>query len=180
MLAGLNEQQWDTLGDVFHAEDAPEALMDLFELHGFLTALAISPVETTRADWQPLVSGDTQLDESIWQMIETIKASLRDELDSGDGVELPVEMMPDDEEEGPMLQSWCLGFVEGQMLHDEAWFERSADIVASLSLPMTAFSGAIDDEDLGGLMNSAKQRQGLAERIPDSLEELYLLFREDA
>ena len=180
MLAGLNEKDWDVLSEYFLSDDIPENAMDLFELHGFMTALAILPKQLELSHWWPEVMGeeDAGVNEPIAAMLKTMLQGIHDELDSGAGVELPVELMPDDEEEGELLHSWCLGFVEGQMLEDESWFDEDIPRVAALSLPIAALAGAMDEEDLGELMDSEASRQQLAEQIPDCLDELFLLFRE--
>jgi uncharacterized protein len=177
----LTEREWERLADYFHSDTIPEAAMDLFELHGFMTALSIAPRSAQVAAWLPVVMGerDFRLDDGIIDMIQRMRAGITSELDSGDGVELPMELLPDDEEEGELLRSWCLGFVEGQMLDDEAWFGEDAERVAALSLPMAALSGAMEEEDLGGLLKTEAKRRALAKQIPDSLDELFLYFREE-
>lgn len=181
MLAGLNEQDWDVLSEYFLSDEIPEDAMDLFELHGFMTALAILPQTAEFARWWPEVMGEENapVNESIAAMLKTMLQGIHGELDSGDGVELPVELTPDDEEEGELLHSWCLGFVEGQMLEDESWFDEDIPRVAALSLPIAALAGAMDEEDLGELMKTEESRLQLADQIPDCLDELFLLFREE-
>lgn len=181
MLAGLTEKQWEILADYFQSDEIPETAMDLFELHGFMSALAIVPASGGQRDWLPAVMGEvperpaTQINQLLQTMLDGIAA----ELDSGEGVELPMELLPDDEDEAELLQSWCLGFVEGQMFDEEAWFGEDAERVAALSLPMAALSGAMEEEDLGELLQSPAKRKALAEEIPASLDELFLHFREE-
>jgi len=181
VLAGLTEKDWEVLAEYFHSEEIPETAMDLFELHGFMCALAIVPVAEGMAAWLPEVMGEesTVPAEPITGLLQRMLDGIAAELDSGDGVELPMELLPDDEEEGELLHSWCLGFVEGQMLNEEAWFGEDAEQVAALSLPMAALSGAMEEEDLGELLQTPDKRQGLAEQIPPSLDELFLHFREE-
>lgn len=181
MLAGLNEQQWEQMAAFFHAEETPESVMDLFELHGFMTALALLPEATERESWLVAVTdgGDIEIPTDIIELMQAMLKGIAQELDSGEGVELPMELLPDDEEEGDLLRSWCLGFIEGQMLNEDKWFAEDGDRVAALSLPMAAFSGAVDEEDLGQLLASPKQRKQLAQQIPDSLDELFLHFHEE-
>jgi len=180
VLAGLNEQDWDLLSDYFLSDEIPENAMDLFELHGFMTALAIVPKEVAFSDWWPEVMGEegAAVNEPIAALLKTMLHGIHEEMDSGDGIELPVELTPDDDEEGELLHSWCLGFVEGQMLEDETWFGEEVARVAALSLPMAALAGAVEEEDLGELIKTEAARQQLAEQIPDCLDELFLLFRE--
>lgn len=181
MFAGLTEAEWEQLAELFQSETFPEEAMDLFELHGFFSALAIVPVSGGSAAWLPVVMGDEAypLEEPVLRLLVRLSEGIAAELDSGEGLELPMELLPDDEEEGELLRSWCLGFVQGQMLGDEAWFGGDADQVAALSLPMAALSGAMEEEDLGELLSTAARRSALAEQIPDSLDELFLYFREE-
>ena len=181
MLAGLTEKEWEVLAEYFHSEEIPEAAMDLFELHGFMCALAIVPVDEGKTAWLPAVMGeeDAMPGEEIVGLMQRMLDGISAELDSGEGVELPMELLPDDEEEGELLVSWCLGFVEGQMLGEEAWFGADGEQVAALSLPMAALSGAMEEEDLGELLKTPAKRQALAEQIPPSLDELFLHFREE-
>ena len=181
MLAGLTEQEWERLAEYFQSDEIPEAAMDLFELHGFMTALAIIPQATEQGAWLPEVMGDDESlpEPGLIELMQRMIGGIAEELDSGDGVELPMELLPDDEEEGELLSSWCLGFVQGQMLNDEAWYSGDVEHVAALSLPMAAFSGAMEEEDLGELTKTPSQRKALAEHIPPSLDELFLYFREE-
>lgn len=181
MLAGLTEKEWEVLAEYFHSDEIPEAAMDLFELHGFMCALAIVPVDAGMAAWLTEVMGEEGITpgEEISALMQRMLEGLAAELDSGEGVELPMELLPDDEEEGELLRSWCLGFVEGQMLNDEAWFGGNVEQVAALSLPMAALSGAMEEEDLGELLKTPAKRKALAEQIPPSLDELFLYFREE-
>jgi len=180
VLAGLTEQEWERLADYFHSDEIPESAMDLFELHGYMTALAIVPEPTAVNVWLPVVMGEEGgvPPADISELLQRVLAAIAVELDNGEGVELPMELLPDDDEEGELLQSWCLGFVEGQMQDDARWFGEDAERVAALSLPMAALSGAMEEQELGELLKTPAKRKALAEQIPDSLDELFLYFRE--
>jgi uncharacterized protein len=75
------------------------------------------------------------------------------------------------------LENWCAGFIETFMEREDAWMEAaSEEEVGDLILPMLALSGLFEDEDFQNVRDSETLSTQMAEAIPDSLTDLYLLF----
>ncbi|HCP20229.1 MAG TPA: YecA family protein, partial [Marinobacter hydrocarbonoclasticus] len=75
------------------------------------------------------------------------------------------------------LENWCAGFVDTFLEHEEAWLQAAdEDEVADLMVPMLTLSGLFEDEDFQKVRNDEKLSAKMAEAIPDSLTDLYLLF----
>ena len=87
---------------------------------------------------------------------------------------------PEPEDGDPMnaLENWCAGFVDTFLEHEEAWLvaASSEEDVADLMVPMLTLSGLFDDEDFQKARNNEKLSARMADTIPDSLTDLYLLF----
>lgn len=61
--------------------------------------------------------------------------------------------------------------------HEEEWLEAaSEEETADLMLPMLTLSGLFDDDDFQKVRSSDKLSRQMAEAIPESLTDLYLLF----
>ena len=61
--------------------------------------------------------------------------------------------------------------------HEEEWLDAaSEEETADLMVPMLTLSGLFDDEDFQKVRNSDKLSRQMADAIPDSLTDLYLLF----
>ena len=87
--------------------------------------------------------------------------------------------LPEPEDGDPMnaLENWCAGFVDTFLEHEEAWLQAAdEDEVADLMVPMLTLSGLFEDEDFQKVRNDEKLSAKMAEAIPDSLTDLYLLF----
>ncbi|MCW8978881.1 MAG: YecA family protein, partial [Marinobacter sp.] len=95
-------------------------------------------------------------------------------LDMGQSLELPE---PEDGDPMNALENWCAGFVDTFLEHEEEWLEAaSEEEAADLMVPMLTLSGLFDDEDFQKVRNSEKLSRQMADAIPDSLTDLYLLF----
>ena len=80
------------------------------------------------------------------------------------------------EAEENSLTDWCVGFMEGMLSNEEAWYEHDEDAIIELTLPMVTISGLVEDEELDKLRANRKLLQQLAREIPEVLTELYLFF----
>lgn len=95
-------------------------------------------------------------------------------LDMGQALELPE---PEDGDPMNALENWCAGFVDTFLEREEEWLEAaSEEETADLLVPMLTLSGLFEDEDFQNVRNSEKLSRQMADAIPDSLTDLYLLF----
>ena len=76
---------------------------------------------------------------------------------------LPCDLVVDLEENE--LTDWCVGFMEGMLSNEEAWYEKDEDSIIELTLPMVTISGLVEDEELDKLRANRKLLQQLAREI---------------
>ncbi|MCY1185893.1 yecA family protein [compost metagenome] len=79
---------------------------------------------------------------------------------------------PDDSE----LRGWCIGFMEGVFLREEAWFETAEDEVSEMLLPIMVGSGLFDEQpEFSDIAADANLMDDMIVQIPEALTALYLL-----
>ncbi|PNK60960.1 YecA family protein [Psychrobacter sp. FDAARGOS_221] len=181
-----------TLDELLHFldSDANEFGLDSVATHGFLTATVVGK---PLPNWlSHLFEGqDSKVDKDVKQAIKDWREALLEDLQSEEGIALPLEV---DDESGEMdfspeseLTAWSIGFVDA-MYGDENvdWFsdDEISEDVAMLTLPMMVFSGidAVDgeeDEDLAAIRQDDDALAQMANSIEANLSELFLLFNTD-
>jgi uncharacterized protein len=134
--------------DAFLASDrVPESCMQLSELDGFLTAIAIGPAAVMPSEWLPVIWGqgepvfesDAELQSVVGTIFMRHEAILRDIEQEPDAYEPLLGETPD----GRLLATdWAAGFMTGAALRKDAWrpllqTEEGAEILAPSSLSWT-------------------------------------------
>ncbi len=180
-----NEQSFsknkaELLSNFLSSERAGEESLDYISAHGFLTALAICPEKIDSNDWIPSLFGgspayqDELEKQSVLELLAELLESQEKSLESGELIELPLSSDGDHEAE---LQTWCIGFVEAFFIKEEAWFSnKTEEVIAELTLPTMALSGLFEEE-LEELIENEEQYESLVEQLPETLTDLYLLYR---
>ena len=67
-------------------------------------------------------------------------------------------------------------FEKNEIVGREHWLKAGEEETADLLVPMLTLSGLFEDEDFQNVRNSEKLSRQMADAIPDSLTDLYLLF----
>lgn len=168
----------ETLETLLFDELGEEAL-DLFGLHGLVTALQVYPGDLSRVDGlEALIAGEgTPLKPGQQRTLQTFTRQLGKHiaqlLNGEDGFPLPTEIYEDED----AMAAWASGFMEGVYLHEEVWFHRDREEqVASLLLPIMTFSGHYDPDDFQDLQKNPKILFSLLEQIPEVVVDLNLLL----
>lgn len=175
----LTNSDIEALEDILFAEPWGDHALDFFGLHGVVCASVIGPVRLKFEDQFKLATGadalpDSGVPEIFRHCVEHLARDMVQALDMGQALELPE---PEDGDPMNALENWCAGFVDTFLDHEEAWLEAaSEEEVADLMLPMLTLSGVFDDEDFQKVRSDDKLAGRMAEAIPDSLTDLYLLF----
>ena len=108
---------------------------------------------------------------------EELKARIARELASDEDLELPCELTLGDEPDYSDLRSWCIGFMEGVFLREEAWFSNDEELVSELLLPVMVASGLFADQpEFAEIHEDEDMVEDMAEHIPQVLTQLFLLF----
>ena len=137
--------------DAFLASDrVPETCMQLSELDGFLTAIAIGPELIMPSEWLPVIWGEgepvVESDEELQSVVgavfgrhEEILQTIHDEPDAY------APLLWETLDGQPLATDWAAGFMAGVGLRTDAWRPLlQTDEGCELVTPIIAF---LDDED---------------------------------
>jgi uncharacterized protein len=175
----LSNADIEALEDILFAEPWGDHALDFFGFHGVVCASVIGPVSLQAEDLFRLATGadtlpDTGVPEIFSRCARQLGEDMAHALDMGQPLELPE---PEDGDPMNALENWCAGFVDTFLEYEENWLEAAAEEeVADLMVPMLTLSGLFEDEDFTKVRNDEKLSARMAEAIPDSLTDLYLLF----
>jgi uncharacterized protein len=155
------------LNELFSADQLSEEAMYFIEMHGFLTSLAIQPAPLANEHLMLAIFGDNAVKPNITQAINVLQENIQKALLNGD---FP-NIYSDDEDEDS-LTLWTSGFMQGVFSQEDLWFKSHPDEVAELTLPILTCSELLDDE----INQHDDILDDMAEKIPDCVIDLYLLF----
>ncbi|MAZ05632.1 YecA family protein [Marinobacter sp. SS8-8] len=175
----LSNSDIEALEDILFAEPWGDDALDFFGFHGVVCASVVGPADLGAEEVFRLATGideapDGGVPEVFRRCAEQLAGAMAHALDMGQALELPE---PEDGDPMNALENWCAGFVDTFLAHEEQWLDAaSEEETADLMVPMLALSGLFDDEDFQKVRNSDKLSRHMADAIPDSLTDLYLLF----
>ncbi|AHI31564.1 MULTISPECIES: YecA family protein [Marinobacter] len=174
----LSDSDIEALEDILFAEPWGDEALDFFGLHGVVCASVVGPTSLSTEDIFRLATGaeqapSGQVPDAFRQAVEQLGRDMAHALDMGQSLELPE---PEDGDPMNALENWCAGFVDTFLENEEAWLEAGEEETADLLVPMLTLSGLFEDEDFQNVRNSEKLSRQMADAIPDSLTDLYLLF----
>jgi len=124
----LSDDELDELDRFLMSDATGEESMDIAMLDGFLTALAIGPNTLPPSRWMPVIWGG----EMTWESEAQAKRMMSLVFRHANDILFTLRGYPDDfepllyerEHEGrkiPIIDEWCIGFVQGMALDEEAW-----------------------------------------------------------
>lgn len=174
----LSNAEIESLEDILFAEPWGDDALDFFGLHGVVCASVVGPEPVSIETMFRLATGQDELPEggvpeTFRVLVTRLAQDLAHSLDMGQALELPE---PEDGDPMNALENWCAGFVDTFLEHEDAWLAANEEEAADLLVPMLALSGLFEDEDFQRVRNSDKLSRQMADAIPDSLTDLYLLF----
>ncbi|MDX1590230.1 MAG: YecA family protein [Oleiphilaceae bacterium] len=174
----LSEQAVAELEDVLFDERWPEGAMDFFGFHGAVCAAAIGPVTVPDKTLFAIVTAQDPDSagtppEAFTRAASVLLRQVRQILEQGESLQLP------EPEEGSVrdaLENWCAGFVDTFLMAEDEWLARDEALVGELMVPMMTLSNLFDDEDFQKARKDEGLSEQMADRLPESLTDLYLLF----
>lgn len=174
----LSDSDIEALEEILFAEPWGDDALDFFGLHGVVCASVVGPASLSTEDIFRLATGaeqapNGQVPDVFRDTVEQLGRDMTHALDMGQPLELPE---PEDGDPMNALENWCAGFVDTFLENEEAWLEAGEEETADLLVPMLTLSGLFEDEDFQNVRNSEKLSRQMADAIPDSLTDLYLLF----
>ncbi|WP_061291926.1 UPF0149 family protein [Azotobacter vinelandii] len=175
-------EQLSRLQAFLDADDLHEEALDYVAAHGYLTALSICPNPVPEHEWidalfaePPHYRSDLEQEE-VESTLVLLKAHIARQLASDEEPELPCELDLGDDPDDSDLRGWCIGFMEGVFLREEAWFEEAEEEVSELLLPIMIGSGLFEDQpDFAEIAHDRKLVDEMIQQIPDLLTALFLL-----
>lgn len=175
--------QLERLQQFLDADDLHDEALDYLAGHGYLTALCISPVEVPEQEWiAELFAEEPNYQDAAQKTdIETALLSLKShiarDLASDEEFEPPCDLSLGEEPDLSDLRSWCVGFLEGVFLREEAWFDQDEETVSELLLPIMVGSGLFEDQpEFAEISEDEDMVDDMMQHIPDILTQLFLLF----
>lgn len=165
------------------ADELHEEALDYVAAHGYLTALSITTEQVPEREWIDALFAEEPhyADDAEREMIEgtlvQLKAHIARQLASDEEFELPCDLDLGEEPDDSELRGWCIGFMEGVFLREEAWFETAEDEVSELLLPIMVGSGLFDEQpEFADIASSAELQAEMVVQIPEILTGLYLMM----
>lgn len=167
----------------FLDQDIHEEMMTYIQAHGFITALCICPDEIPDEDWLEILFGENPQFNSPEQRADIehsligLKAQIYRTLSTEEELVPPCDLDPgDDELEDSEINGWCMGFMEGVFLREEAWFAKSEEEVSELLLPIMVGSTLFEEQpEFAEVGQDPDLVADMLERIPELLTSLFLL-----
>lgn len=183
----LSDEEFDDLDDFVLSDRCADDSMTMDVLHGYLTALAIGPLELPMAEWLPRVWGSDPKtapkfasDKENKRIVNLIARFMNEiaitfEAAPKEFEPLFCEVETEDGKKHFDAEGWASGFWEGMQLRPGSWDPVMASEFAGLMHPI-ALLGAdeidIDDEELASLDDPVK-RAALAREIETAIPALY-------
>lgn len=179
--ARVSEAELDWLAAWLASDQAPEEAMDVSELDGFLTGIAVAPRGSVPEDWPAFAFGlggeeveDLRLSRAMdiaARRLEDIRRELRED---------PEGLAPvlwSGEDGSVDASSWAAGFVEAMQFHPEAWdpaFRDEDGFVALTAIVAMATGGELpegieveDEEALAELLAQGPEIVGTCAVVVD-------------
>jgi uncharacterized protein len=176
-------EQLTRLQAFLDADELHEEALDYVAAHGYLTALSINAEEVPEREWidalfaeEPHYASEAQRTE-IEAILVALKAHIARQLASDEEFDLPCDLDLTDEPDDSDLRGWCIGFMEGVFLREEAWFENAEEEVSEMLLPIMVGSGLFDEQpEFADIASNANLQDDMIVQIPEALSALFLLL----
>ncbi|CAK9890655.1 MULTISPECIES: YecA family protein [Pseudomonas] len=176
-------EQLTRLQAFLDADELHEEALDYVAAHGFLTALSIGAEEVPEREWidalfaeEPHYKDDAQRQDIETTLIQ-LKAHVARQLASDEEFELPCDLDLGEDPDDSDLRGWCIGFMEGVFMREEAWFETAEEEVSEMLLPIMVGSGLFDEQpEFEDIAKDANLQDDMIVQIPEALTALYLLL----
>jgi len=128
----LSVAEIDELAEFLISDTTPEECMDISTLDGFLTGLVIGPDTIMPSWWLPVVWGETEQDEMVWESPVKMERVMGFVMRLYNSIAQAFQVDPPDfspllpihkaaGEEVTIIDEWCWGFMRSIGLAPESW-----------------------------------------------------------
>lgn len=175
----LSDAEFEELDDFLASDAMPEECMDMSMLDGFLTALVVGPNTLMPDRWLPVVYGETEQDRIDWASPADAEYMLGLILRHMNDIAWQLREAPDDyeplvfeseheDEPGPVIDEWCIGFVMGTNVDAAAWAPLlESDEGKAFLLPILLYGTRSGHEELESRPELAARHEQLADSLAD-------------
>jgi len=174
----LSDDEYQELEDFLMSDGMPEEAMDISMLDGFLTALLIGPNMLTPSQWLPRVWGATDEQPMTWQseqqaerMMGLVLRLMNDILwqldEDPEGYEPLIYQHKSEDEDVPVIDEWCMGFIAGIALDEEGWAPLLDEEAPPLLTPILLYGTEIGWQQLEEDKELADRHDEFAEALGD-------------
>lgn len=175
----LTNQDVETLESILFAPEQGEEALDVFGLHGVITAGVVGPIPLSVERVYAIATGQSdeprgETPAEFSALVERLAAGIRQELEQGQTLELPEPEDDDTAEEA--LENWCAGFTDTFLLDEDQWLGADEATVGQLVTPILTLSNLFDDEAFQQARKDPKRLADYADAIPELLTDLYLHY----
>ena len=184
-LAAFEAQQ--AVLEAFLASDqVGEDALDYIASHGFITALVVCPETVSAQEWQSVLFEDVpsytsaQQQTQVTEALSALYQRIEYQLYNGLTLKTPCELVVDGDLDELPLQQWCIGFMEGVFMREDAWVPAQDEDspVAQLLMPIMTVSGLFEDDLFVRLQADSEALVAMCMDIPEVITDLYLQLRE--
>jgi uncharacterized protein len=180
--APLSDAEIHVLDAFLLSDSAPEEVLSVDELHGYLTAIVCCPVPVLPSDWLagvwqtedgPQFESPEQAQE-ILSLIMRMHNAIADTLGVGEAFgPLMLEGTLESGETVIVGQGWCWGFMEGMRSQFDAW-EPHLDMLNELVVPIAVLARfGEDDPELQALFDDQQKVAQLTDGIAESAAAIF-------
>lgn len=175
----LTDQDVETLESILFAPGQSDEALDVFGLHGVVTASVVGPVPLSIERIHAIATGQPESDADAMPgefetLVSRLARTIQQELEQGQTLELPE---PEDEETAEeALENWCAGFTDTFLLDEDQWLGEDDETVGQLMAPILTLSNLFDDEAFQQARKDPKRLAEYADAIPELLTDLYLHY----
>ncbi len=182
----LSDTEIDDLAEFLTSDETPEECMDISTLDGFLTGLVIGPDTILPSRWLPVVWGETEQDEMVWESKEKTERIIGLVMRLYNSVAQAFQVSPPDfspllpvheagGEEVTIIDEWCCGFMRSIGLAPESWqplldHEEQGAAIFPISLHGTEEGWKLLEED--PKISKVPHEEWVA-MLPTAVRELY-------
>ncbi|XOZ34012.1 YecA family protein [Halomonadaceae bacterium KBTZ08] len=175
----LTDQDVETLESILFAPGQSEEALDVFGLHGVVTASVVGPVPLSVERIHAIATAQPEGSEEavpaeFQSLVSRLARTIQQELEQGQTLELPEP--EDDETAEEALENWCAGFTDTFLLDEDQWVGEDEETVGQLMTPILTLSNLFDDEAFQQARKDPKRLTDYADAIPELLTDLYLHY----
>ncbi len=192
----------DRLADLLLSDSAPEHVMDISTLDGFIAAALAGPDRPQLADLLPWIWDPEQADDEIsfgsedearelvaliaqhWHDTDAVLADDAQDYEpilylQGPDEDGEVDVDAEDFEAVSIIDDWCRGFVLGLQLQADV-FERIPDELKDMLGPVFLYGTDEGRAELERLQLTPEQHESIAQALPGIVVALYRQFSAEA